>query len=59
MKCRFSESCELYRSDAYTCQHDDEVDGYCGKFKELNQQNIELVLVPTVNEIHLSINWKK
>jgi len=39
MKCRFATTCELFQSHSYTCHHEYEADGYCGKYRELKSEN--------------------
>ena len=31
--CKFSKVCSGYRKESYTCQHENETEGYCGLYK--------------------------
>jgi hypothetical protein len=34
-KCRYYDFCPLAKNE-YTCNHEDEASGYCGKYRELS-----------------------
>ena len=40
--CRFHKICPYYSPNAFVCERDSEAIGYCGKFKELYRQGIDL-----------------
>ena len=31
MKCKFWKRCEGYEKEGYTCNHESDADGYCGR----------------------------
>jgi len=38
MKCRFWKKCDEYNENGYTCNHEADADGYCGKRRELENE---------------------
>ena len=37
MKCKYWKRCELYEEEGYTCNHEEDADGYCGKRREFEE----------------------
>jgi len=56
MKCRFATTCELFQSHSYTCHHEYEADGYCGKYRELKSENeIEIPVLIHLKNVELNL----
>ena len=42
MKCKYWKRCELYEEEGYTCNHEEDADGYCGKRREFEEKKKEI-----------------
>lgn len=42
MKCKFFYKCKFVQPDGFTCNHEEEADGYCGWYKTLEMMQFKI-----------------
>lgn len=42
-KCRYYQTCKLATEDSYTCNHESDAEGYCGKRRDNEKHKEEMI----------------